>query len=63
MSMPALVGSPNRNITRRSVTTKCVVRHLRKGQSASHPTTTSQITAITDVTTVLNVESHSRVPT
>ncbi len=45
--MPDRVSTPWRNITRRSVITKCVVSQVRNGQADSQPTTTSQTAAIT----------------
>ncbi len=47
MSIPLRVSRPWRNITRRSVITKCVVHQFRNGQIVSQPTRTSQITPIT----------------
>ena len=55
MSIPVRVSSPCRNITRRSVMTKCVVHQLKNGQTVSHPTTTSQMAPITSSTTFLAV--------
>jgi len=55
MSMPARVSTPWRNITRRSVMTKCVVHHMRNGHNVSQPTSTSQMAAITPLTTFLAV--------
>ena len=41
--MPDRVSRPWRNITRRSVMTKCVVHQLRNGHTVSHPMITNQI--------------------
>ncbi|CNW07461.1 Uncharacterised protein [Mycobacterium tuberculosis] len=47
MSIPLRVSTPCRNITRRLVTTKCVVSQLRNGHSVSQPTITNQIPQMT----------------
>lgn len=57
--MPLRVISPCRNITRRSVITKCVVHQLRNGQIVSHPTRINQTAPMTTATTVLAVGSQS----
>ena len=59
MSMPALVNNPCRNITLRSVMTKCVVRQFRNGHSTNHPTITSHTTPMTAITTFLAVAPQS----
>jgi hypothetical protein len=55
MSMPARVITPCRNITRRSVITKCVVRQAMNGHTVSHPMTISQMTPMTSITMFLAV--------
>ena len=57
--MPVRVSSPCRNITRRSVITKCVVHQFRNGHTVSQPTSISQTAAITSCTTFLAVASQS----
>ena len=47
MSMPLRVSTPCRNITRRSVMTKCVVSQFRNGHTVSQPTSTSQTAPMT----------------
>jgi hypothetical protein len=58
MSMPDLVSRPWRNITRRSVMTKCVVHQLRNGHTVSHPMITSQTAKMTSITTSRAVRSQ-----
>jgi hypothetical protein len=58
ISMPVRVNKPWRNITRRSVITKCVVHHVKNGQRVNQQMVTSQIARITSETTVLAVCSH-----
>ena len=59
MSIPDRLNNPCRNITRRSVITKCVVHQVRNGHTVSHPTMTSQIASTTSWTTLLAVASQS----
>ncbi len=47
MSIPVRVSTPCRYITRRLVTTKCVVSQLSNGHSVSQPTITSQMPQMT----------------
>ena len=63
MSMPDRVSRPWRNITRRSVMTKCVVHQLRNGHTVSHPMITNQMTPMTMSTTRFALESQLRLLT
>ena len=56
--MPLRLNTPCRNITRRSVMTKCVVSQFRNGHTVSQPRSTSQIAPMTPKTTLLAFGSH-----
>ncbi len=59
MSIPDRVNSPWRNITRRSVMTKCVVHQFKNGHTVNHPTMTNQTAKMTSNTTFFAVDCQS----